>query len=207
LLFKLTRYGFVGRLLNWISAFLTNRIQTVRINQTYSVLESVISGVPQGSVIGPLLFAMHVNDLPDVIFHSSISLYADDSKISKQIIFNELSSLQFQEDLNRVYSWSTAWQLSIAASKCSVLVFGTSVHADFRYFLGTFELEIVDSVRDGGLGLGLGKNPRPGRSRSRWRGLGRFLTETKTEISDIQLGDLHLGFCKYSTKYFVFSQV
>ena len=73
-------YGIVGNILNWITAFLSNRSQIVRVNGAYSKSSQVISGIPQGSVLGPILFVIYINDLPDAV-NSSKFLFADDTKI------------------------------------------------------------------------------------------------------------------------------
>ena len=81
---KLSSYGICGQLLNWINAFLTDRKQQVVLNGETSQPQSVISGVPQGSVLGPLLFLCYINDIPTVV-KSKIKLYADDALLYRYI--------------------------------------------------------------------------------------------------------------------------
>ena len=86
LLAKLRRLGVKGKLLKWIKNFLSeNRFQTVLMNGKRSFLASVLSGVPQGSVLGPLLFLVYINDLVSNIKQSKVSSFADDTKISRTI--------------------------------------------------------------------------------------------------------------------------
>ena len=82
LVYKVQCYGVSGRLLAWISAFLTGRSQCVVVDNVHSSYVDVISGVPQGSVLGPILFILFVNDI-DTVCHSStkLKLYADDLKL------------------------------------------------------------------------------------------------------------------------------
>ena len=84
LLVKLHAYGIRGNLLQWIKPFLTNRKQRVVINGKSSNLAPVISGIPQGSVLGPILFLIYVNDLPEMA-RSKLKLFADDTKLYKSI--------------------------------------------------------------------------------------------------------------------------
>ena len=83
LLTKLHKCGISGRLLMWLHAYLTDRSQCVCINNQLSDLLPVISGVPQGSILGPLLFAIYINDLPVCIGSSRPLLFADDTKCLK----------------------------------------------------------------------------------------------------------------------------
>ena len=79
LLHKLQYYGVRDKTLSWIQSFLTNRTQQVAIEGTLSSSAPVLSGVPQGTALGPLLFLTYINDLPDAVHHSSARLFADDS--------------------------------------------------------------------------------------------------------------------------------
>ncbi len=81
LLCKLGYYGIDGDLFLWIKAFLTNRKQRVWVGSQFSEWKNVGSGVPEGSVLGPLLFVLYINDIVNVVKHSSIKLFADDCKL------------------------------------------------------------------------------------------------------------------------------
>jgi ribonuclease P/MRP protein subunit RPP40 len=81
LLHKLQKYGFHGNLLSWMTSYLTNRRQRVIIEGACSDWLPVISGVPQGSIIGPVLFLLYINDMPDTISDNfQVCIFADDSK-------------------------------------------------------------------------------------------------------------------------------
>ena len=109
LLSKLTSYGITGNTQNWIKSFLSNRKQRVSVNGALSDITDVTSGVPQGSVLGPVLFLLYINDINGNI-KSSIRLFADDS-----IIYRKLSSKSdhemLQTDLNQLQTWSDKWNL------------------------------------------------------------------------------------------------
>ena len=84
---KLRGYGVRGGLLNWIAAFLADRRQRVRVNGKYSGWSRVISGIPQGSILGPLLFVIYINDLPEILEgRAAIALFADDAKIYGEVM-------------------------------------------------------------------------------------------------------------------------
>ena len=101
---KIQAYGIEGNLLNWISDFLSNRKQRVVINEAKSSWKSVTSGIPQGSVLGPLLFVIFINDLPDNIT-SYTKMFADDTKL-----FQALHSIDdkdsLQTDINKLAAWA-----------------------------------------------------------------------------------------------------
>ena len=120
LLLKAWNLGIVGKTWYWLRTYLSNRSQSVSINSVTSTPLPVISGVPQGSILGPLLFLIFINDLPDVVLSSKVLLFADDAKCFKSISGHS-DSLQLQEDLNRLAHWSTTWSLPFNNSKCSVI--------------------------------------------------------------------------------------
>ena len=113
--------------------------------------------MPQGTVLGPLLFLIFINDLVDVILHSSVALYADDAKIFKAESSNVLRSDMLQEDLDRVYEWAVEWQLLLAIQKCSVFIFGSLVTRP-QYTLGTTVLDQSENIND--LGVTLSANQK-----------------------------------------------
>lgn len=105
LLNKLKKVGIGGKLLNWFKAFLSNRKQEVVIEGFKSWISDVLSGVPQGSVLGPILFIIFINDMADSLQHSKLKSFADDTKISRSIS-NQNDAIKLQEDLNCVLQWS-----------------------------------------------------------------------------------------------------
>ena len=107
IIIKLKAYGIDGLLLHWIECFLTNRKQRVTVNESFSPWSDVISGIPQGSVLGPVLFSIYINDLPKEIVNP-VLLFADDTKIFSKVRRN--SSLediaQIQRDIDKLFMWS-----------------------------------------------------------------------------------------------------
>ena len=104
--------------------FLSDRTQCVRVGTSLSSYRPVISGVPQGSVLGPLLFNVYINDITDS-FSDDITakLFADDIKLYTQVT-TSISLQNFQIHLDHIHAWSILWQLSISSSKCSLLELG-----------------------------------------------------------------------------------
>ena len=99
LLRELHQYGFGGNLLTWLESYLPNRSQRVTILGATSSLLPVTSGVPQGSILGPILFLMYVNSLPDVVRSKQIAAFVDDTKVFKEITSTR-DAEQLQEDLS-----------------------------------------------------------------------------------------------------------
>ena len=119
LLKKLKWYGFNGKLLLWIEDFLTDRQMSVSVNGAYSNWAMVTSGVPQGSVLGPLLFLLYVNDIPASV-SCKIKLFADDTKIWN-IIKTQCDSQFLQSNLDLLCKWSHEWLLRFNIDKCHVM--------------------------------------------------------------------------------------
>ena len=113
---KLDHYGIRGKTLTWIQSFLSGREQCVVVNGTKSKWSPVTSGVPQGSVLGPTLFLIYINDIASDVT-STLCLFADDSILYKEIKSTE-DQLQLQNDLQKVFNWAGKWQMSFNASKC-----------------------------------------------------------------------------------------
>ena len=119
---KLQAYGITGDILKWVEAFLRDRSQVVRVNGEESFSASVVSGIPQGSVLGPLLFVIYINDLPDSI-NSDTLMFADDTKILRRILSKE-DSMELQKDVHELEQWSDKWLLRFNTEKCHVLTVG-----------------------------------------------------------------------------------
>ena len=125
LVWKLRKEGGVGgKLLAWMEDFLKDREMRTVIRDEPSTFKRVYSGVPQGSVLAPVMFAIYINDIAEDL-ESYTSLFADDAKILKRVKKREDCDL-LQEDLNKIYKWSKKWKMEFNARKCSVLEFGKS---------------------------------------------------------------------------------
>ena len=116
---KLYHYGIHGTLLSWLQAFLHNRSQYVVVDNQKSYLTPVLSGVPQGTVLAPLLFLIYINDLPGCVYNKA-RLYADDVLLYSYIN-SQNDHANLQQDLNSLITWSHTWQMSFNPKKCEFL--------------------------------------------------------------------------------------
>ena len=123
LLHKLKKFGISGKVGKWIANFLLNRNQKVAINGFQSKPSQVISGVPQGTILGPVLFLVYIADITDNITKSKVSSYADDSKVSKEIK-TEQDGKDLQEDTNKLYKWTSNNLMEFNTTKFEVLKIG-----------------------------------------------------------------------------------
>ena len=120
LLHKLEHYGVRGCTLQWVEDFLRDRTQQVQVEGKVSKEVHVASGVPQGSVLGPLLFLAFINDLPDCVKSSTTRLFADDCALYKRISSPHDAKL-LQEDLDALQMWERTWHMQFNPAKCQVL--------------------------------------------------------------------------------------
>ena len=142
-------YGINGTLLCWLKAFLTDRRQCVKVGNSYSDYVSVQSSVPQGSVLGPILFLLYVNDAPDICpAQVSMRLFADDIKLYFPYNHSYDRAIM-QETLTKLSQWSDKWQLSISTSKCNVLCLGNNENAPYK--ISDVQLPTVSSCKDLGV--------------------------------------------------------
>ena len=151
LLQKIRNVGIEGKLLKILRSYLTNRSQRVRINAILSAVRLVLSGVPQGSLLGPILFLIFINDLPDKIFNSVAFIFADDLKTffdKSPDLFHLLTA-----DLDRLSTWSTENRLPFNISKCCVIDFKNCYPCDITFCNTT--LDLVSSVNDLGLQINI----------------------------------------------------
>ena len=133
LMSKMNSIGFNTETLHWIKAFLSEQVQQVCINGANSTWKPVTSGIPQGSVLGPILFVLYINDLPSNIL-SDVYMFADDTKI-----FNIIKSPEDQEilqnDLDSLSVWSDKWLLKFHPEKCKVMHLGKADNTKYFYKL------------------------------------------------------------------------
>jgi len=148
LIYKLDKCGIRGKVLDWISTWLTGRSQRVVINGANSGWEAVKSGVPQGSVLGPLLFTIFIEDM-GVNIINRILKFADDTKT-----FGVSNSVQncisLQRDLDSLVEWSENWGMTFNAQKCKVMHFGSN-NLEYDYNIKGENLHKVEVERDLGI--------------------------------------------------------
>ena len=145
---KLRNIGIEGDLLNWIRTFLTGRTQCVNIESVKSEWAKVVSGIPQGSVLGPLLFVIFINDLPAEVKVNICKMFADDCKLYGAVKEGDINLLQLE--LFNLERWSKEWQLPFNATKCKVMHFGYH-NPQFNYMLNDHTLETTYSEKDLGI--------------------------------------------------------
>nr|VZI23560.1 unnamed protein product [Spirometra erinaceieuropaei] len=150
---KLSAIGIRGDHLNWIRAFLVGRKQRVCIGDDMSEWVNVTSGVPQGSVLGPLLFILYVNDSLQE-FDCGKIMFADDVKLW-QVIKGPNDQRSLQDNLHRPQAWSKKWLLDFNVEKCAVLhLRPTNSHSNERlrtYHLKDIRLPAESSQKDLGV--------------------------------------------------------
>ena len=145
---KLKAHGIDGKVLLWIKEWLKDRKQRVVVNGENSSWEEVVSGVPQGSVLGPVLFTVFINDIDDGIL-SDLSKFADDTKLVGSAESKEESEV-IQGDLNKLHEWSVKWQMNFNAEKCKVLHLG-SKNKKIQYKIGGKAIGAVNEEKDLGV--------------------------------------------------------
>nr|VZI07668.1 unnamed protein product [Spirometra erinaceieuropaei] len=150
LLYKLNRTGLRGNLLRWIQSFLIGRSQIVHVGDRQSAEVAVESGVPQGSVLGPTLFIIYVNDCVSEL-NCDVAMFADDVKLWS-VIRTEFDEERLQADLTRLEKWSQDWLLPFNVTKCNVMRVGRTRSLNRRvYHLNGVPLQEVDAQKDLGV--------------------------------------------------------
>ena len=153
---KMKAHGIVGKVVEWVEAWLTGRKQRVVLNGKMSDWAPVESGVPQGSCLGPTCFVIFINDIDNAIniVTSFISKFADDTKVGR-VVKDEKDREELQKDLDNLMEWSVEWQMLFNASKCKVVHFGRN-NPGFNYTMGGYApagsvLEAVVEEKDVGV--------------------------------------------------------
>ena len=138
---KLKSYGIIGPVLSWIESFLDGRTQKVIVNGAESEWRDVLSGIPQGSVLGPLLFVIYINDMPESV-SSPTHLFADDTKMHR-IIRCLMETCHLQTDISTLQSWSRLWLLEFHDDKCKHMHIGTHTTGPHYYTMQNGNNKVV----------------------------------------------------------------
>ena len=140
---KLKTFGIDDPLLFWFYLYLTGRRQRVVINETFCNWTDVGSGVPQRSLLGPILFLLFVNDMPNVINSATLAMFADDSKCYR-IINDEAGFPKLQQNLVSLTTWSLSNELYFHPTKCSNLRISRKRISPYRsYSINGIDVEVV----------------------------------------------------------------
>ena len=123
MMYKLKLIGIGGKLLDWFQSFLCQRSQSVKVGGTFSTRVPVLSGVGQGTILGPLIFILYMDEVNDLNLSSKTVLYADDAKIYRDVK-NDNQYQLLQNDLDKFSNFCDEWQLTINANKCELLQLG-----------------------------------------------------------------------------------
>ena len=159
LLLKLRSLGTSSQALKWFESYLTDRKQSTRLDTSLSDELTITHGVPQGSILGPLLLNLYINDLPSAVKSSCFISYVDDTKIYCSFLVKNMNSclVKMTEDLHLIAGWCCSHQLLINPSKTKLIFFGTrqllGKVSDIRVPFLDQELTPVSSVKDLGITL------------------------------------------------------
>ena len=154
---KLEAHGITGSVQEWIISWLKDRTQWVEIQGAKSRPGKVRSGVPQGSILGPVLFVIYINDLDDDIIIDILRKFADDTKQANKIR-NQADADSFQFSLNRLFDWSKTWGMLFNIDKCKILHCGRN-NPKNEYYMDNIKLGTVESERD--IGIRITSNLKP----------------------------------------------
>ena len=152
LLQKVKQFGIEGKIFTWLESFLSNRYQQVIVDGILSDKEKVISGVPQGTVLGPLLFLIYINDLEPELKKSILRIFADDSKIVKTIR-NQSDHDELQDELNNAIKWADSNNMELNHTKFQLMHYGKEDHLKSSYQTGLATLNSETDIKDLGVYL------------------------------------------------------
>jgi len=145
---KLASHGIGGKVHDWLVEWLSGRYQRVCLRGSLSSWLAVLNGVPQGSVLGPILFLIYINDL-DIGIKNCLLKFADDTKVFGKIS-DPTGHFLLQDDINQLIEWSADWQMLFNVDKCKVMHFGKK-NQEYEYFMNGHKLDSVTAEKDLGI--------------------------------------------------------
>ena len=134
LLTKVYEYGFRGEVNILLRSYLSDRVQYISISGETTSCQKIETGVPQGSILGPLLFLLYINDITKCNINCKIALFADDTSILKT---NRKNNTDIQQDVNELINWYTANKLSVNLDECEILLFGSGQPLEIKMMNNT----------------------------------------------------------------------
>ena len=158
LIFKLKKWGICGSLLWWFEDYLKDRVQCVIINGQLLSWKLITAGVPQGSVLGPLLFLVFINDITNVVNHCNLRLFADYTCLFIEVDNREQAAIKLNEDLNNIQKWSLDWLVTFNPSKTESMVIGLKRNKETYPRLFLHNTPIVEVPNHKHIGLCLENN-------------------------------------------------
>ena len=141
---KLHSYGITGDLLNWIRDYITERRQIVFANNEFSSVGNVKAGVPQGSVLGPLLFLLYINDITDNL-ENIARLFADDTSLSYSGSDFATLEIQINNDLLKINEWAKTWLVDFNPKKTKAVIITNNTHPGIDIKFDNENVEIVEN--------------------------------------------------------------
>ena len=143
---KLRCYGIAGTAHNWFSSYLSNRSQYCQVDGNLSQPSSVLGGIPQGSILGPLLFLLYINDLPNCLSDTKCNMFADDTQLDRSSSDVNIVTNALNNDLKNVFDWLSTNKLSLNTEKTEYMIIGShqrlrSIETEPAIYLGANKIK------------------------------------------------------------------
>ena len=158
MVYKLKKWGISDKLLEWLSDYLTFRVQRVVVNGQKSPWSDITAGVPQGSVLGPLLFLVYINDITNVMKNCKIRIFADDTCLYIEVDNHDQAAALINEDLKSIEAWSKQWLVQFSAQKTKSMVLSQKPKNVVHPPLLLYNIPVVSVTSHKHIGLWLDNN-------------------------------------------------